>query len=85
MSFSEFATFSTLAILGTARMFRFTVSRRVNCCVMNSSVCSHCLRFQNKCSVSASGGREVKEFYCVPKYDGVEKVLNFENDIASLK
>ena len=52
MSFSEFATFSTLAILGTARIFRFTASRRINCCVMNSSVCSHCLRFQSKCSVS---------------------------------
>ena len=25
------------------------------------------------------------ELCCVPKYDGVEKVLNFENDIASLK
>ena len=64
MSFSKFATFSILAILGTARMFRFTASRRINCCVMNSSVCSHCLRFQIKCSVSATGGREVRILLC---------------------
>ena len=24
-------------------------------------------------------------YFFVPKYDGVEKALNFENDIASLK
>ena len=59
MSFSKFATFSNLAILGTARIFRFTASRRINCCcVINSSVCSHCLRFQSKGTVSATGGRE---------------------------
>ena len=60
MSFSKFATFSTIAILGTARIFRFTASRRITCCVMNSSVCSHCLRFQSK----GSGGREVRILLC---------------------
>ena len=52
MSFSKFVTFSNLAILGTARSFRFTAFRRIYCCVMTSSVCSHCLRFQSKGSVS---------------------------------
>ena len=59
MLFSKFATFSILTILGTARMFRFTASRRINC-----SVCSHCLRFQSNCSVSATGGREVRILLC---------------------
>ena len=85
MSFSKFATFSTLAILRTARIVRFTASRTINCCIMNSSVCSHCLRFQSKGSVSATGRPEVRILLYVPKYDGVEKVKIFENDIASLK
>ena len=84
MSFSKFATFSTLAILGTARIFCFTASRRVICCIMNSSVCSYCLRFQSKGSVSVRDAVRW-EFCFVPKYDGVEKLQHFKNDIASLK
>ena len=68
MSFSKFATFSTLAILVTARIFRFTASRRINCCVMNSSVCSHCLRFQSKGSISATGRREVRILLCSERW-----------------
>ena len=44
------------------------------------------LELESKGSVSATGRRAVKwEFCCVQKNDGVEKVPNFENDIASLK
>ena len=32
--------------------------------IMNSSVCSHCLRFQSKGSVSVTGGREVRIWLC---------------------